>query len=55
MRVASQKGSADGKKGKIDKKEMDRFLLLCVCVYLTNGCAHFKTQGEGENENAQCK
>lgn len=45
----------DGKKGKIHKKEMDRFLLLCVCVYLTNGCAHFKTQGEGENENAKCK
>ena len=50
---SERKEMKDGKKGKIHKKEMDRFLLLCVCVYLTNGCTHFKTQGEGEN--AKCK
>ena len=54
-RCSERKEMKEGKKGKIYKKEMGRFLFSFVCVYLTNGCAHFKTQGEGEKENAKCK
>ena len=49
-RCSERKERKEGKKGEIHKKEMDRFLLLCVCVYLTNRCAYFKMQGEGEKK-----